>query len=85
MISRQRRWQIKKVQQGLCQIDGTEPVYKDGRCKAHYIISAYRKRIHSRSMSGYKAWAGPGNVGRPFTLEEQGKSRGDETKRVAAD
>jgi len=47
-ISRQRRWQIKKVQEGFCSICGKGKVYKSEKCFDHYIEHKDHHREHMR-------------------------------------
>jgi hypothetical protein len=66
-ISRQRRWQLKKVKQGLCEICGL-PIYKSALCFDHYIPRAIRNRERIRAKLGFNPWR-PGSRGRPPNLE----------------
>lgn len=69
MISRQRRWQIRKVKEGLCQICGMHPIYKHtGRCKKHYFPWALGVRIREREKHGCAPWH-PAGLGRPHVIE----------------
>lgn len=47
MVSRQRRWQIKKAQAGLCPICGQAAVFSV-YCLKHYIY----QREHTRKKRG---------------------------------
>jgi hypothetical protein len=66
-ISRQRRWQIKQVKQGLCYICGLG-IYKSDLCFDHYIYHALRQREYSRKKFGWNPWK-MGGQGKPPTLE----------------
>ena len=50
MVSRQRRWQIKKIKEGLCEICGKKKIYKGDRCLKHY--NEHKKR-HREPMREY--------------------------------
>jgi hypothetical protein len=75
-ISRQRRWQIKKVHQGLCSICGENPIYKGGRCRSCYFPWALFKREYERNKHGRNCWRF-GKVGRPPVLEMRMQSGED--------
>ena len=47
VISRQRKWQIKKQQQGICVICGKRKIKSSGRCIV--CINKFRKDRNSKT------------------------------------
>lgn len=52
VISRQRRWQLKKMKENLCSICGKEEIYKNERCFIHYYRSLLNARHRMRKLFG---------------------------------
>ena len=66
-ISRQRKWQLKQLANGLCYICGLK-IYSSGLCFDHYIDHGIRQRGYSRKKFGWHPWR-MGGQGKPPTLE----------------
>lgn len=49
VISRQRRWQLKKKEAGLCVICGKCPIHKSERCLGCYTPYLARTRKYMRT------------------------------------
>lgn len=49
-VSRQRRWQLKKSAQGLCQICGDAPILSAKVCARHYLDDRERGRAKRRAL-----------------------------------
>lgn len=58
-VSRQRKWQKKKVAEGKCS-KCSEPLFDKELCKKHYL----NKKIRQRESQGSEPWV-EGGPGRP--------------------
>jgi len=66
-ISRQRKYQLRKLKNGKCQICGKQlSRFSATRCDKHHEYS----RVHTRLKMGYKPWV-EGGVGRPPTCKKE--------------
>ena len=54
VVSRQRRYQKRKIALGLCQICGKEKIFKGQRCKKHYEYVVKNNNMNSRIVSFVK-------------------------------
>ena len=58
-VSRQRKWQLRRLKAGLCQICSA-PAEPSGRCKKHCIQQALRQRKNFNSPRQNRGkWVGP--------------------------
>ena len=59
-MTKQRKYQLAKLADGLCSICGKESLYNDERCLACYV----KFMVLVRRRAGCKPWR-PGGRGRP--------------------
>jgi hypothetical protein len=58
-ISQQRKWQLRRIKAGLCQICSA-PMLSSGLCKKHIIQQALRQREKNNSPRQHRGkWVGP--------------------------
>ncbi len=44
-LSRQRQWQLKKIEEGLCYICGNRKIFKSKLCKTHHTKKSIDNKI----------------------------------------
>jgi hypothetical protein len=58
-VSKQRKWQLRRIKAGLCQICSA-PMLASGLCKNHIIQQALRQRKNTNSPRQHRGkWVGP--------------------------
>ena len=63
-LSRQRKWQLKKVVSGKCAICG-EPIFKGEKCKLHWESAKKFSRDYYRKKVGIPLDSEPWECGMP--------------------
>jgi hypothetical protein len=54
-ISRQRKWQLRNIQAGLCQICSAKAVTLGGLCLEHLIKNREKQRVKQGSKRRYRS------------------------------
>jgi len=68
VISRQRRWQLKKIAKGLCQTCGKE-TFKGVYCSTHYFRNLLNNRYRMRRLGRHNPKV-EGSQGRPQIIPD---------------